>query len=42
MLHGHIDASRLQLSRNIGEMYAFAQRGEEIPIKRRTHTRRTR
>ncbi|MEU1229876.1 MULTISPECIES: 3-hydroxy-9,10-secoandrosta-1,3,5(10)-triene-9,17-dione monooxygenase oxygenase subunit [unclassified Streptomyces] len=35
-----IDASWLQLTRNIGEMYALAERGEEIPMELRTRTRR--
>ncbi|GHB70980.1 acyl-CoA dehydrogenase [Streptomyces viridiviolaceus] len=35
-----IDASWLQLTRNIGEMYALARRGEEITTDIRTRTRR--
>ncbi|MFB6959057.1 3-hydroxy-9,10-secoandrosta-1,3,5(10)-triene-9,17-dione monooxygenase oxygenase subunit [Streptomyces sp. NPDC001276] len=35
-----IDASWLQLTRNIGEMYALAQRGEELSTELRTRTRR--
>ncbi|POX57375.1 flavin-dependent monooxygenase [Streptomyces sp. Ru71] len=35
-----IDASWLQLSRNIAEMYDLARRGEEIPMALRTRTRR--
>ncbi|MER5712689.1 3-hydroxy-9,10-secoandrosta-1,3,5(10)-triene-9,17-dione monooxygenase oxygenase subunit [Streptomyces sp. NPDC042898] len=35
-----IDASWLQITRNIGEMYALAQRGEELPMELRTRTRR--
>ncbi len=35
-----IDAAWLQLSRNIGAMYALAERGEEIPMELRTRTRR--
>ncbi|MGW0816438.1 3-hydroxy-9,10-secoandrosta-1,3,5(10)-triene-9,17-dione monooxygenase oxygenase subunit [Streptomyces viridiviolaceus] len=35
-----IDAGWLQLTRNIGEMYALAQRGEEITTDIRTRTRR--
>jgi 3-hydroxy-9,10-secoandrosta-1,3,5(10)-triene-9,17-dione monooxygenase len=35
-----IDASWLQLTRNIGEMYALARRGEELPTELRTRTRR--
>lgn len=35
-----IDASWLQLTRNIGEMYTRAQRGEELPTELRTRTRR--
>lgn len=37
---GDIDAAWLQLSRNIGEMYALAQRGEELPMELRIRTRR--
>ncbi|MFI8951040.1 3-hydroxy-9,10-secoandrosta-1,3,5(10)-triene-9,17-dione monooxygenase oxygenase subunit [Streptomyces sp. NPDC053750] len=37
---GDIDAAWLQLTRNIGEMYALAQRGEELPMELRTRTRR--
>ncbi|MEU3483867.1 3-hydroxy-9,10-secoandrosta-1,3,5(10)-triene-9,17-dione monooxygenase oxygenase subunit [Streptomyces sp. NPDC033754] len=37
---GDIDASWLQITRNIGEMYALAQRGEELPMELRTRTRR--
>ncbi|MEV6205061.1 3-hydroxy-9,10-secoandrosta-1,3,5(10)-triene-9,17-dione monooxygenase oxygenase subunit [Streptomyces sp. NPDC051771] len=37
---GDIDAAWLQLSRNIGAMYALAERGEEIPMELRTRTRR--
>ncbi|MFD4259196.1 3-hydroxy-9,10-secoandrosta-1,3,5(10)-triene-9,17-dione monooxygenase oxygenase subunit [Streptomyces sp. NPDC058534] len=35
-----IDASWLQLTRNIGEMYALAQHGEELSTELRTRTRR--
>ncbi|MFE5791602.1 3-hydroxy-9,10-secoandrosta-1,3,5(10)-triene-9,17-dione monooxygenase oxygenase subunit [Streptomyces sp. NPDC056503] len=35
-----IDAAWLQLTRNIGAMYALAERGEEIPMELRTRTRR--
>ncbi|MFD8276147.1 3-hydroxy-9,10-secoandrosta-1,3,5(10)-triene-9,17-dione monooxygenase oxygenase subunit [Streptomyces flaveolus] len=35
-----IDASWLQLTRNIGEMYELARRGEELPLELRTRTRR--
>ncbi|MEU9852065.1 3-hydroxy-9,10-secoandrosta-1,3,5(10)-triene-9,17-dione monooxygenase oxygenase subunit [Streptomyces sp. NPDC047974] len=35
-----IDAAWLQLRRNIGAMYALAERGEEIPMELRTRTRR--
>ncbi|MFD3659543.1 3-hydroxy-9,10-secoandrosta-1,3,5(10)-triene-9,17-dione monooxygenase oxygenase subunit [Streptomyces sp. NPDC058659] len=35
-----IDASWLQITRNIGEMYAHAQRGEDLPMELRTRTRR--
>ncbi|KOV60433.1 3-hydroxy-9,10-secoandrosta-1,3,5(10)-triene-9,17-dione monooxygenase oxygenase subunit [Streptomyces sp. MMG1121] len=35
-----IDASRLQLARNTGEMYALAERGEKIPMELRTRARR--
>ncbi|MFF8882305.1 3-hydroxy-9,10-secoandrosta-1,3,5(10)-triene-9,17-dione monooxygenase oxygenase subunit [Streptomyces flaveolus] len=35
-----IDASWLQLTRNIGEMYDLARRGEELPLELRTRTRR--
>ncbi|MFI6416863.1 3-hydroxy-9,10-secoandrosta-1,3,5(10)-triene-9,17-dione monooxygenase oxygenase subunit [Streptomyces sp. NPDC050842] len=35
-----IDASWLQITRNIGEMYAYAQRDEEIPMELRVRTRR--
>ncbi|WP_217251065.1 3-hydroxy-9,10-secoandrosta-1,3,5(10)-triene-9,17-dione monooxygenase oxygenase subunit [Streptomyces sp. AC602_WCS936] len=37
---GDIDAAWLQLSRNIGEMYAHARRGEELPMELRIRTRR--
>ncbi|WP_314615058.1 3-hydroxy-9,10-secoandrosta-1,3,5(10)-triene-9,17-dione monooxygenase oxygenase subunit [Streptomyces stackebrandtii] len=37
---GDIDASWLQITRNIGEMYALAQRGEQLPMELRTRTRR--
>ncbi|MEV7794278.1 3-hydroxy-9,10-secoandrosta-1,3,5(10)-triene-9,17-dione monooxygenase oxygenase subunit [Streptomyces sp. NPDC087512] len=37
---GDIDASWLQLTRNIGEMYDLARRGEELPTTLRTRTRR--
>ncbi|MFE7358106.1 3-hydroxy-9,10-secoandrosta-1,3,5(10)-triene-9,17-dione monooxygenase oxygenase subunit [Streptomyces sp. NPDC057543] len=37
---GDIDASWLQLSRNITDMYELARRGEEIPMSVRTRTRR--
>ncbi|MEU6106169.1 3-hydroxy-9,10-secoandrosta-1,3,5(10)-triene-9,17-dione monooxygenase oxygenase subunit [Streptomyces flaveolus] len=37
---GDIDASWLQLTRNIGEMYDLARRGEELPVELRTRTRR--
>ncbi|MFG2885133.1 3-hydroxy-9,10-secoandrosta-1,3,5(10)-triene-9,17-dione monooxygenase oxygenase subunit [Streptomyces sp. NPDC048297] len=35
-----IDASWLQLTRNIGAMYELAERGEELPMALRTRTRR--
>ncbi|MFI9291517.1 3-hydroxy-9,10-secoandrosta-1,3,5(10)-triene-9,17-dione monooxygenase oxygenase subunit [Streptomyces gardneri] len=35
-----IDASWLQMTRNIGEMYALARRDEELPMELRTRTRR--
>ncbi|MFE7710656.1 3-hydroxy-9,10-secoandrosta-1,3,5(10)-triene-9,17-dione monooxygenase oxygenase subunit [Streptomyces sp. NPDC057486] len=35
-----IDAAWLQLTRNIGAMYALAERGEELPTELRTRTRR--
>ncbi|MFB7223761.1 3-hydroxy-9,10-secoandrosta-1,3,5(10)-triene-9,17-dione monooxygenase oxygenase subunit [Streptomyces sp. NPDC056227] len=35
-----IDAAWLQLTRNIGAMYALAERGEELPMELRTRTRR--
>ncbi|MYR44953.1 3-hydroxy-9,10-secoandrosta-1,3,5(10)-triene-9,17-dione monooxygenase oxygenase subunit [Streptomyces sp. SID5910] len=35
-----IDASWLQLTRNIGEMYDLARRGEELSLELRTRTRR--
>ncbi|MEV5879481.1 3-hydroxy-9,10-secoandrosta-1,3,5(10)-triene-9,17-dione monooxygenase oxygenase subunit [Streptomyces sp. NPDC052101] len=35
-----IDAAWLQLTRNIGEMYAAVQRGEELTMAQRTRTRR--
>ncbi|WP_329619174.1 flavin-dependent monooxygenase [Streptomyces sp. NBC_01255] len=35
-----IDASWLQITRNISEMYAYAQRDEELPMELRTRTRR--
>ncbi|KOV60432.1 3-hydroxy-9,10-secoandrosta-1,3,5(10)-triene-9,17-dione monooxygenase oxygenase subunit [Streptomyces sp. MMG1121] len=35
-----IDASWLQLTRNMGEMYALAERGEGIPMELRTRARR--
>ncbi|MEV6836989.1 3-hydroxy-9,10-secoandrosta-1,3,5(10)-triene-9,17-dione monooxygenase oxygenase subunit [Streptomyces sp. NPDC051133] len=35
-----IDASRLQLTRNIADLFAVARLGEEIPMSLRTRTRR--
>ncbi|MFD9245679.1 acyl-CoA dehydrogenase family protein [Streptomyces sp. NPDC059556] len=35
-----IDASWLQLTRNMGEMYGLAEQGAEIPMELRTRTRR--
>ncbi|MFE9046046.1 3-hydroxy-9,10-secoandrosta-1,3,5(10)-triene-9,17-dione monooxygenase oxygenase subunit [Streptomyces sp. NPDC012421] len=35
-----IDAAWLQLTRNIGAMYALAERGEALPMELRTRTRR--
>ncbi|MFZ3469591.1 3-hydroxy-9,10-secoandrosta-1,3,5(10)-triene-9,17-dione monooxygenase oxygenase subunit [Streptomyces sp. 4.24] len=37
---GDIDASWLQLQRNITELYALAERGEELPMPLRTRVRR--
>ncbi|MEU3609622.1 3-hydroxy-9,10-secoandrosta-1,3,5(10)-triene-9,17-dione monooxygenase oxygenase subunit [Streptomyces sp. NPDC035033] len=35
-----IDAAWLQLTRNMGELYAHAERGEELPMELRIRTRR--
>ncbi|MDI3387546.1 flavin-dependent monooxygenase [Streptomyces sp. B-S-A8] len=35
-----IDAAWLQLSRNMSELYAYAERGEELPTELRARTRR--
>ncbi|MGO4631203.1 3-hydroxy-9,10-secoandrosta-1,3,5(10)-triene-9,17-dione monooxygenase oxygenase subunit [Streptomyces sp. 2RAF24] len=37
---GEIDAARLQLARNMAELYALARRGAEIPRELRARTRR--